>query len=304
VVASRYLRRVIEAVAVVSRRYLRPVAAVLLVGTAVLSGCASGGSPERTADLFRASAETTCSMASREIATLPKLSAARSTAEHVRRGREILAAVQRARAALGTLSAPTDLEPDFMAALAAMDALHAAANRGLAAASGDDPYVSIDQVRDDDVSRAALVKSLMALGLPECEAVGAQVVVPSHGKPVVTKGGASTFVADVRAATAALGEYGDVVNRAGGPTGLAAAAPVLQTSADAFGEKINSMRGYALDDPTLNGQRARIVSGGLPLGELMRDVATTAAAGDLTQLAKAARRFETAAGYFAQTTTR
>ena len=289
------------ATSVVTRYLVRT--AVLAGATAAVSGCASGRSAAQESVVFTSSAKTTCSMASREFARLPKLDTSRPTADHVRRGREILAAARRARVQLGTISAPTELAPDFVAALAAMDALHSAAEGDLAAASEGDPYTSIDAIHsDDEARRAALIESLMALDLPECEAIGAPVVAPWLDRPVVTSGNTVSFIDNVKRATAALGTYGAAVNRAGGPAGLAVAVPVLRASTATFGERIDAIRGDALDDPTLDGQRSRIVSAGLPLAKIMRDVANAAQAGDQPRLAKAAQHFETGASYFAQVT--
>jgi hypothetical protein len=279
----------------------RLAAGALLMAGVITSGCGGATSSADPQAIFAAGARAICATGAKELAALPAPSSSGPRAERVRRVRAALGSAGRTRDRLGGLNPPAELSADFVIALAAIDALHDLSRRDLVTAKGKHRDASTDSIATEDTTRAArLTRSLMVLGIPECAAIGRVAVRQAIAASTTGDASIDAFVDDVQGAIAALSDYGDTVNQAGGPSGLRTAGAELKRSADAFEAAVASMGRYALDDDTLDRQRARIVDGGRPLAELMRDIATTAQAGEADALAAAARRFETAAEVFAQ----
>ena len=232
-------------------------------------------------------------MGANELASLRRPEASLPGEENAARRVALSQSAGRTRAQLGKLRVPARFTSDVTTALHAIDALQAEFTRGR------------EGEPDPQAQASSLTKSLMALGIPECQAIGVLPKPHSRREPAQIHS-TQTFVSDVRGATVALGTYGDAVNRAGGPTGLASASADLRASTNAFEANIEALSQNSLNESGLEAQSLQIVSGGRSLADLMRDVARTAEAraSDRPGLVTSARRFETAAGVFAQMTGR
>lgn len=120
----------------------------------------------------------------------------------------------------------------------------------------------------------ALIIAITVAAIP----VGAASAAPA---PVVSP---QVYLADVQAAAGALSRYGIALQRVDGVAELRRIRGKLDRHVRTFDRRISKLRGYRLEDPRLNRQRAGLARTGPPLAAVLRRFNAAAARGDVAAI--------------------
>lgn len=284
-----------------NRAFRRTTAGLAVAGAAILIAGCGGGSDTLSAEELRSQADAIC--AATDEAT-DAIAAPTSNEEIL----PFLIATRDAQtgavADLKELEPPSELEENWNRAITLQEEQLNTINDAITRIeAGEDPEAVITELSPGLEERDTELDSLAdALGLTVCgnddetteptTTEGTTTAATTLGEttaPATTEattpptGGEGTsqqYLQDAQAATAALTEFGEILQSVGSPEQLTAKAPAAQEALDEFDAAIAQMEGYTLSSSELESQRMAFVENGPAISDVLRRFVDAAASGD------------------------
>jgi hypothetical protein len=102
--------------------------------------------------------------------------------------------------------------------------------------------------------------------------------------PTTSSSEIDRFLRDVQAASGALNAFGTALRDASEPAEVKAQLNDLRAKLAEFDQAIAALDDYTLDNPTLEGERSRLVAAGPAVSDALRSFVDAAASGDLSRI--------------------
>lgn len=289
-----------------NRAFRRSTAGLAVAGAAILIAGCGGGSDTLSAEELRTQADAVCAEADRRTEAIDEPA---SEADLVSAYTQLLDIQNDSIAKLKELKAPSELEATWNEAIALQEE-QVATVQGLVdrIQAGEDVQTVIEEVTPEAEERETQLDRLaQELGLKVCgqddpepseptTTEGTTTATTTAGEttaPATTEatteattpstgaeGTPDQYRQDAQAATAALTEFGEILQSVGSPEQLTAKAPAAQEALDEFDAAIAQMDGYTLASAELEQQRAAFVDNGPAISDVLRRFVDAAASGD------------------------
>jgi hypothetical protein len=284
------------------RAIRRTSAGLAVAGAAILIAGCGGGSDSLSAEELRTQADAICADAD---ARTDAIADPTSEEELVPAYTELLSIQRDSISRLKELSPPSELESTWNEAISLQEE-QVATLQGLVdrIGAGEDVQTVLEEVtpeaeaREEQLDRLADELGLTVCGQDDDETTepttteGTTTAATTVGEttaPATTEattpstgaeGTAEQYRQDAQAATAALTEFGEILQSVGSPQQLEAQAPAAQEALDEFDAAIAKMDGYTLSSAELEQQRAAFVDNGPAISDVLRRFVDAAASGD------------------------
>lgn len=285
------------------RAFRRSAAGLAVVGVvALIAGCGGGSDDTLSADEFRAQADAICADTTREGDALAEPTSAAEVLAYLQEGQRVQGA---GLEKLKELKPPSDLEGDWQKALDLQDERTEAIDGAITRIEGgEDPEAVVSDINAEVNAKNDEMDTLaQGIGLTVCGAddedgtdtnTTSTATAPTDTTTTETTGSTDTsinipttgdaqvdqYVADAKAAAAALTGFGQLLQAVTSPADLKEKAPEAQQALDEFDEAIAKLDGYTLDNSTLETQRSGLVREGPAVSDVLRRFVDAAAAGD------------------------
>jgi hypothetical protein len=284
------------------RAFRRTSAGLAVAGAAILIAGCGGGSDSLSAEELRTQADAICAEADERTDAIAEPT---SEEDLVTAYTELLSIQNDSIARLKELAPPSELESTWNEAISLQEE-QVATLQGLVdrIEAGEDVQTVLEEVTPEAEAREAELDRLAdELGLKVCGQDDDQTTEPTTTEgtttaattlgettapatteattpPTGAEGTSEQYLQDAQAATAALTEFGEILQSVGSPEQLTAKAPEAQESLDEFDAAIAQMEGYTLSSPELESQRVAFVENGPAISDVLRRFVDAAAAGD------------------------